>query len=163
MSEKVELKAPDGQEFSAYAATPAGEPLAALVVLQEIFGVNQHIRSVADSYAKDGFYARAPALFDRIERHVELGYEGSDLEKAKSFIPKLDLMSSLIDVDTAIQFAGSATGRKVGVVGYCYGGTLAWLAATRLTPAAAVGYYGGRTYQFSEEGLIEKAWRGRRS
>lgn len=151
MSEHVKLTAADGHDLDAYVARPDGEPLAGLVVVQEIFGVNRHIRSVADSYAKDGFLAVAPALFDRIERGVELGYEGADMQKAVSFIPKLDLEKSLADVAAAVEFARNETGKKVGVIGYCYGGTLAWLAATRLHLAAAVGYYGGRTANYAGE------------
>jgi carboxymethylenebutenolidase len=124
MSEHVTLTTADGQDLDAYVARPEGEPLAGLVVVQEIFGVNRHIRSVADGYAKDGFLAVAPALFDRIERGVELEYEGADMQRAVSFIPKLDIEKSLADVAAAVEFAVNATGKKVGVIGYCYGGTL---------------------------------------
>jgi carboxymethylenebutenolidase len=151
MGEKVTLTASDGFELGAYVARPQGEPVAGLVVVQEIFGVNAHIRSVADGYARDGFLAVAPALFDRIERDVELGYEGADAQKARSFIPKLDIDKSLADVAAAMDFAARETGKRVGVIGYCYGGSLAWLAATRLDPAVAVGYYGGQVARFVEE------------
>lgn len=153
MSEYVTLKTDDGVEMGAYVARPEGEPLAGLVVVQEIFGVNKHIRSVADGYARDGFLVVAPALFDRIERGVELGYEGADMQRARGFIPKLDMEKSLMDVEAAMEFAGSAMEKKVGVIGYCYGGTLAWLAAARLHPAVAVGYYGGRTANYADEKL----------
>jgi len=152
MSYQAKLTAGDGHELGAYVARPEGEPLAALVVVQEIFGVNRHIRSVADGYAQDGFLAVAPALFDRIERGVELGYEGTDMQRAMSFIPMLDVEKSVADVAAALQFAQSDSGAKVGVIGYCYGGTIAWLAATRLH-AAAVGYYGGRIANYAEEEL----------
>ncbi len=151
MSEYVTLKAADEHELSAYVARPEGEPVAGLVVVQEVFGVNAHIRSVADGYARDGFLAVAPALFDRVERGVELAYEGADLQRAMSFIPRLDAENALLDIAAAIAFAGTATGKKVGVVGYCYGGTMAWLAAARLNPAAAVGYYGGRIGNYAAE------------
>jgi carboxymethylenebutenolidase len=151
MSEYVKLHAADGHELSAYVARPSGEPFAALVIVQEIFGVNAHIRAVADGYARDGFLAVAPALFDRVERGVELGYDGADAEKARSFIPKLDIDKGVADVQAAIEFAAADSGKKVGVIGYCYGGTLAWLAATRLRPAAAVGYYGGQIAKFADE------------
>jgi len=153
MSEWITLKTADGHQLDAYVARPEGKPIAGLVVVQEIFGVNQHIRSVADGYANDGFLAVAPALFDRIERGVELAYEGADMQKARSFIPKLDIEKSLADVAAAIDFARSATCEKVGAIGYCYGGTLAWLAATRLHVAAAVGYYGGRISNYANEAL----------
>jgi carboxymethylenebutenolidase len=151
MGERVRLTAADGRELGAYVARPEGEPIGALVVLQEIFGVNAHIRSVADGFARDGFLVVAPVLFDRIERDVELGYEGADREKALSFIPKLDFDASLKDVAAAMKFAAKESGKKVGVVGYCFGGSLAWLAVTRLDPAAAVGYYGGQVARFVSE------------
>jgi len=151
MTESIRLTAADSHELSAYVACPEGEPIAGLVVVQEIFGVNPHIRSVADGYARDGFRAVAPALFDRIERGVELAYEGAGMEKAMTFVPKLDLEKALADVAAAMEFAAHAVGKKVGVVGYCFGGTLAWLAATRLHPAAAVGYYGGRIANYAAE------------
>jgi carboxymethylenebutenolidase len=151
MTESITLTAADGHQLSAYVARPEGEPIAGLVVVQEIFGVNAHIRSVADSYARDGFLAVAPALFDRIERGVELTYEGADMEKARTFIPRLDTEKALADVAAAMEFVAHAAGKKVGVVGYCFGGTLAWLAATRLHPAAAVGYYGGRIGNYAAE------------
>ena len=151
MSESVKLCAADGHEFSAYVARPQGEPTAGLVVVQEIFGVNPHIRSVADGYAKDGFLAVAPALFDRIRPGIELGYEGADIETAMSLIPKLDAEKSMADIAAAYVYAAKTTGKKVGVIGYCFGGTLAWVAATRLHPGAAVGYYGGRIVNYIAE------------
>jgi carboxymethylenebutenolidase len=151
MSEYVTLRAADGQELSAYVARTDGEPIAALVVVQEVFGVNAHIRSVADGYARDGFLAVAPALFDRIQPGIELSYEGADMQTAMSLIPKLDIEKALADVQAAIEFAANDAGKKVGVIGYCFGGTLAWLAATRLHPAVAVGYYGGRIGNYAGE------------
>lgn len=151
MSEAVTLRASDGHELSAYVARPESQPAAALVVVQEIFGVNAHIRSVADGYAKDGFLAVAPALFDRVERGVELGYDGADLQRAMSFIPRLDADKSVLDIGAAIDCALRETGKKAGVIGYCFGGTLAWLAACRLNLAAAVGYYGGRIGNYAGE------------
>src|SRR5277367_4087313 len=151
MNEHVKLKAEDGHELDAYVSRPAGETIAGLVVVQEIFGVNAHIRSVVDGYAKDGFLAVAPALFDRIERHVDLKYEGEDLQKAMSFILKLNGELALLDVAAALDYARKETGRKTGVIGYCYGGTVAWLSATRLKPDAAVGYYAGAIGKYAEE------------
>jgi len=151
MSENISLRASDGHELDAYVAQPEGTPIAGLVVVQEIFGVNGHIRSVADGYARDGFLAVAPALFDRIERGVELGYEGADLQRAMSFVPKLDMEKALLDVEAAMKYAAASTSKKVGIIGYCFGGTLAWIAAARLHPAAAVGYYGGRIGNYAQE------------
>jgi carboxymethylenebutenolidase len=137
--------------LSAWVAKPEGEPIAGLVVVQEIFGVNAHIRSVAEGWARDGFLAIAPALFDRIEPGVDLTYDGADMQRAMSLIPKLDVEKSLLDTKAAMEYAASATGKKVAVIGYCFGGTIAWLAATRLGAAAAVGYYGGRIANYAAE------------
>jgi carboxymethylenebutenolidase len=151
MGESITLRAADAHELGAYVARPSGEPIAGLVVVQEIFGVNAHIRAVADSYAQDGFLAVAPALFDRVERGVDLGYEGPDMQRALTFIPKIDIDKAVLDIGAALDYAIKATGKKVGVIGYCFGGTLAWLAAARLHPAAAVGYYGGRIGNYAGE------------
>lgn len=151
MGQHVKLKAEDGFELDAYVAQPEGEPLGGLVVVQEIFGVNAHIRSVTDRFAKHGFFAVAPALFDRIQPGFEVGYEGEDAQAARSIVPKLSFDKAVADVAAAIQYARRKTGKKVGVVGYCFGGTLAWLAATRLDPAVAVGYYGGRITNYVDE------------
>ena len=151
MSEFVRLRAADGHELSAYIALPAGEPIAALVVIQEIFGVNAHIRSVADGYAKEGFLCVAPALFDRIQPGVELGYSDEDVQTARSMIPKLNFAKAVEDIQAAVEYAASASGKNAGVIGYCLGGTLAWLSATRLRPTAAVGYYAGGIGNFAAE------------
>jgi carboxymethylenebutenolidase len=151
MGETVTIQAVDGHELSAYVARPLEDPIAGLVVVQEIFGVNRHIRSIADSYAKDGFFAVAPALFDRVERGVELSYEGEDGKKGMALLQKMDIVNALADVDAALAFARKETGKKVGVIGYCFGGLLAWLSATRLHPDAIVGYYAGRIGNFAAE------------
>jgi carboxymethylenebutenolidase len=151
MNERVKLKAGDGHELDAYVAKPEGKPLGGLVVIQEIFGVNRHIRSVADKFAAEGFLAVAPAIFDRVEKNVELGYEGADMQKAMGFAQKLKIDDAVKDVDAALACAQKATGKPVGVVGFCFGGTLAWLCATRLKPAAVVGYYGGQIAKFAGE------------
>ena len=147
MMEWVQLKAADGHELSAYVARPEGEVFGSLVVIQEIFGVNAHIRSVADGYAKDGFLVIAPALFDRIEKGVELKYEGEDMQKAFGFYQKLNPETALLDVAAAFKQV-QAGDKKAGVIGYCYGGFMSWLSATRgssvgMTPACAVAYYAG--------------------
>ena len=151
MGQFISVRAADGHELAAYVAKPDGEPTAGLVVVQEIFGVNQHIRAVADSYAQDGFLAVAPALFDRVERGVDLGYEGADMQRALTFIPKINVDKAVVDIGAALEYARKTTGKKVGVIGYCLGGTLAWLAAARLNPAVAVGYYGGRIGNYAAE------------
>src|ERR1700678_3695281 len=98
MSEQVKLKASDGHELDAYVAKPEGKPLGGLVVIQEIFGVNKHIRSVADKFAKEGFLAVAPAIFDRVEKDVDLGYEGGDMQKAMTLMQKLNIVHAVQDV-----------------------------------------------------------------
>ncbi len=155
MSESIKLKAQDGHELSAYVARPAGDPIGALVLIQEIFGVNAHIRGVADSYARDGFVVIAPALFDRVERGIELKYEGEDLKRAYDLYQKLNPETALLDVAAAY---GSAkqSGKGVGVVGYCFGGFMSWLSATRgealkMQPSCCVGYYAGGIGQVASE------------
>lgn len=147
MSEWLKLKASDGHELSAYMVRPEGTPKGGLVVVQEIFGVNSHIRSVAEGYAKEGYVAVAPALFDRIERGVELRYEGADMQKAFDLYGKLDPAKAILDVAAAFQQV-SGEGSGAGVVGFCFGGLMAWLSATRgkqagFEPKCAVGYYAG--------------------
>jgi carboxymethylenebutenolidase len=154
-NEWTKLKAADGHELDAYVAHPAGEPIGALVLVQEIFGINAHIRGVADGYAADGFQVVAPALFDRFERGLELKYEGDDSKKAFELYPKLNPDIQLKDIAAAFEFA-KKTGKGIGVVGYCYGGLLSWLTATRgeilkMQPSCCVGYYAGGIGKFAAE------------
>ena len=149
MGETVKLTADDGHSFDAYVARPADQPKAGLVIVQEIFGVNVHIRAVADGYAADGYLAVAPALFDRIEPGIELGYDGDDVTRGRELRTRVAWEQTLHDVSAAMGLAAAAG--KVGVVGYCWGGSIAWLAATRLNPAAAVCYYGGNIFEFRGE------------
>ncbi|MGC2636551.1 MAG: dienelactone hydrolase family protein [Acidobacteriaceae bacterium] len=151
MGEHVTLRASDGFELDAYVARPQGEPLAGLVVVQEAFGVNSHIRSVADGFAGDGFLAVAPALFDRRQRGVELGYTPEDLQKGIALARGGNTDDYVKDVAAALAYARKETGKKAGVIGYCLGGSVAWLAAARLDPDAAVGYYGGMILAFAGE------------
>ncbi|WP_263384275.1 dienelactone hydrolase family protein [Granulicella arctica] len=142
------LKAADGHEFQAYVAMPEGAAIGGLVVVQEIFGVNQSIRDVADAYAKDGFVAVAPAIFDRYERNVELGYGDGDMQKAFGLYAKLNMDTVLLDVAAAFDEAKAKSGKDVGVTGYCYGGLTSWMSATqgetvKIKPACAVGFYPG--------------------
>jgi len=155
MSEWVTLTASDGNVLQAYVARPAGEPIGALVVIQEIFGVNPSIQSVADSYAKNGFVAIAPAIFDRIEKGVILGYGPEDMKKAYALYPQLDVDKALLDIAAAYEYA-QGTGKGVGVLGFCYGGLMSWLSATRgedvkMQPACCVGYYAGGIGKFAAE------------
>jgi len=138
----IELKAKDGFTLAAYRADPTGKPKGGLVVIQEIFGVNHHIRNVTDRFAALGYAAVAPALFDRAKRGVDIGYDEAAIETGRNLRGEVKLEDSLLDLQAAIDSL-KGTG-KIGVVGYCWGGSLAFLAATRLTGiAATVGYYGG--------------------
>lgn len=143
MAHTTELTAADGHELSAYLAEPAGPPRGGIVVIQEIFGVTSHIRAVADRYAAQGYLAAAPALFDRQESGVDVPY--ADLQRAFGYMKGADLDHALLDIGAAVQRVSSAG--KVGVVGYCWGGLLAYLSACRLPIAAAVAYYGGGIHQ----------------
>lgn len=147
----VQLQAADGHTLDAYLAEPSGKPRAGIVVLQEIFGVNGHIRSVADGFARDGFLTIAPALFDRAEKQVELNYTPQDTQRGLHMMQRLPLEQTLADIDAAIHYLRQHGASKVGVVGYCWGGTLAWVANTRLHPDATVSYYAGGIQNYIHE------------
>jgi carboxymethylenebutenolidase len=134
-----ELSAADGHRLSAYIAEPNGKPRGGLVVLQEIFGVTRHIRAMADQFALAGFLSAAPALFDRAERGVDVPY--SDVVRGRAYAQALNDEQVMLDVQAAIDRVSAAG--KVAVVGYCLGGTLAYLSAARTAIDAAVAYYGG--------------------
>jgi carboxymethylenebutenolidase len=145
MGSFIDLKAADGFTVPAYLAEPSGKPRAGLVVVQEIFGVNSHIRSVADGFAKEGYLAVAPALFQRLKPGVELGYAPQDIEAGRALKSQAEALPApgvMQDIAAAIAHASSAG--KVGIVGYCWGGLLTWRAACELSGlSAAVPYYGG--------------------
>jgi carboxymethylenebutenolidase len=145
MGQFTDLKAADGQAIPAYVAQPAGKPKGGIVVIQEIFGVNSHIRSVADGYAAQGYLAVAPSTFHRVKPGVELGYEQEDMAAGmalKTAVEALPAPGVMQDIQAAIQHAAQAG--KVGIVGYCYGGLLTWRAACLLEGlSGAVPYYGG--------------------
>jgi carboxymethylenebutenolidase len=145
MGSFTDLKSADDFVFPAYVAQPSGQPRGGVVVLQEIFGVNSHIRSVADGYAKEGYLAVAPATFHRVKPGVDLGYATEDMEAGmalKTAVEALPAPGVLQDIQAAIRHAAQAG--KVGIVGYCWGGLLTWRAACMLEGlAAAAPYYGG--------------------
>ncbi len=143
MSEQRQLQSGDGFGFGAYQASPQGSPRGAVMVIQEIFGVNDHIREVCGGYAKAGYVAIAPQIFDRVERDVELGYKDPDIAQGISLaLEKLKLEDTLRDLQATVDDAGQFG--NVGVVGYCFGGLLAWLSACQLNGVAcAAAYYGG--------------------
>jgi carboxymethylenebutenolidase len=145
MGNIIDLKAADGFVFPAYVATPAGRPKAGIVVLQEIFGVNSHIRSVTDGYAAQGYLAVAPATFHRVKPGVDIGYTADDMGAGmalKAAVEALPAPGVMQDIQAAIKHASQAG--KVGILGFCWGGLLTWRAACTLDGlSAAVPYYGG--------------------
>jgi carboxymethylenebutenolidase len=146
MGRKLNLKAADGYELGAYRAVPAGTPRGRVVVIQEIFGVNNHIRSVCDRLADAGYVALAPQVFDRVERDFECGYSDAEVAHARTFIAKLDWAKVMVDTEAAIE----ALKREgtVAVMGFCLGGSVSYLAATKVGGlAGAVCYYGGQIIQ----------------
>lgn len=147
MGQFISLTSADGMTIPAYVAAPAGKAKGGIVVVQEIFGLNQHIREVVDGYAADGYLAVAPATFHRVQPGVELGYteadmgEGFKIMQAVGALPEPGVMQ---DIQAAIDHAARASGGKVGIVGYCWGGLLTWRSACMLRGlSAAVPYYGG--------------------
>ncbi len=146
MGETITLTAADGHSFSAYRAEPADTPRGGVVVVQEIFGVNEHIRRVADNYASEGYLAIAPAVFDRLERGVEIGYTPDDIARGRELKTAADTDAAVMDCQAAAEALRPAG--KVGLVGYCWGGFLAWAAAAKLEGlAASVVYYGGGIHE----------------
>lgn len=141
----TDLTSSDGFTFPAYVAEPIENPKGGLVLLQEIFGVNSHIREVADGYAQAGYWVVAPSTFHRVQAGVELGYSDADMGegfKLKTAVESLPEPGVLLDIQAAIEQA--AKGGKVGIVGYCWGGLLTWRSACELSGlSAAVAYYGG--------------------
>lgn len=141
------LTASDGHELDAYEVHPEGAS-ASIVIVQEIFGVNAHIRSVVDRYASFGYRTIAPALFDRGERGVELGYDDAGRTRGIELVMPIAFDAAMLDVAEAVDHV-SDTG-PVAVIGYCFGGSVAWIAACDLPIAAAVGFYGGQIFGMKE-------------
>jgi carboxymethylenebutenolidase len=143
-----ELTASDHHTCAAYRAEPAGTPRGGIVVIQEIFGVNHHIRAVTDAFARDGYLAIAPAMFDRVRRGVELDYTPEGIAEGRELRAAIPLEAAMADVAAAVA-AVSVAGR-VGIVGYCWGGYVTWMASAHVDGlACAVPYYGG--------GILENA------
>ncbi len=140
MGDYTTIMARDGHEFQAWLAAPAGRPRGAIVVLQEIFGVNAHIRAVTDGFAREGYTAIAPALFDRIRRGIELDYSAGAIQEGTGYRAQLNPEATLKDVAAAIAVVRNSG--RIGAVGYCWGGSISYLAACRLPLSAAVVYYG---------------------
>jgi carboxymethylenebutenolidase len=140
MGEFTTIMARDGHEFQAWLAAAPGRPRGAAVVLQEIFGVNSHIRTVTDQFAAAGYTAIAPSLFDRVRRGIELGYTPAELQEGRGYVQQLEPEATRRDIAAAVAVVKHSG--RAGAVGYCWGGSLAYLAATELPLACAVVYYG---------------------
>jgi len=140
MGEFTTIMARDGHEFQAWLAAAPGRPRGAVVVLQEIFGLNSHIRKVTDGFAAEGYTAIAPSLFDRVRRGIELGYTPANLQEGRGYVQQLDPEATRRDIAAAVAVVKHSG--RAGAVGYCWGGSLAYLAATELSLACAVVYYG---------------------
>jgi carboxymethylenebutenolidase len=140
MGEYTTIMARDGHEFQAWLAAAPAHPRGAVVVLQEIFGINSHIRAVTDDFAAQGYTAIAPSLFDRIRRGIQLGYSAPEVQEGAGYRSQLQTETTLKDVAAAIAVVRNSG--RTATVGYCWGGTLSYLAACQLPLAAAVVYYG---------------------
>ena len=149
MGEFITLSAADGHKFSAWWSPPQGKPRAGLVVIQEIFGVNSHIRDVTDRLAHEGYLAVAPALFDRVARNYETGYSEEEIAKSRELMGKVDWDKVQLDVEATR--ASLASLGSTGIVGFCFGGSVTWVAAARLKFNAAVSYYGSAIPRFIQE------------
>lgn len=150
MGQTVTLTASDGFKPGGYRADPASKPKGSIVVIQEIFGVNSHIRNICDRLAAEGYVALAPAIFDRIEPNFESGYTPEDVAVARKFIAAPDWPAMLRDTQAAIDAVKDIG--PVGIIGFCLGGSIAYAAATKLSGlSAAVGYYGGAVVRFADD------------
>ena len=150
MGQDIKLTASDGFKLGGYRADPAGAPKAAIVVIQEIFGVNHHIRSVCDRLAGEGYVAIAPSVFDRIEPNFTSGYSPDEVTNARKFVANPDWAAMLRDTEAAIDAVKDVG--PVGIIGFCLGGSVAYAAATRLSGLrAAIGYYGGAIVRFADD------------
>ena len=150
MGQDIRLKASDHFELGGYRADPSGPPKGAVVVIQEIFGVNHHIRGVCDRLADEGYVAIAPAIFDRIEPDFTSGYSPDEIAVARKFVANPDWSAMLRDTQAAIDAVTSIG--PVGIIGFCLGGSIAYAAATKLSGlSAAIGYYGGAVVRFADD------------
>ena len=150
MGQNIKLTASDNFQLGGYRADPATAPKAAVVVIQEIFGVNHHIRAVCDRIAGNGYVAIAPAIFDRIERDFQCGYSPEEIAVARKFVANPDWTAMLRDTQAAIDAVKDVG--PVGIVGFCLGGSVVYAAATKLSGlSAAIGYYGGAIVRFADD------------
>jgi carboxymethylenebutenolidase len=151
MGDFITLAAADGHSFECYKADPTGTPKGGVVLIQEIFGVNSHIREVAEGYAADGYAVLAPAFFDRAEKNFEVGYTPEDIGKGRDIRAKVEWDDAVKDIAAAVEALKAAKVGKIASVGYCWGGSMSWLAATRVGVDASACYYGGQIAMFNDE------------
>jgi carboxymethylenebutenolidase len=150
VGQQIKLTASDKFQLGGYRADPSPTPKGAVVVIQEIFGVNHHIRAVCDRLAGEGYVALAPAIFDRIERNFQSGYSPDEVALARGFIANPDWAAMLRDTEAAIDAVKDVG--PVGIIGFCLGGGVAYAAATKLSGlSAAIGYYGGAIVRFADD------------
>jgi carboxymethylenebutenolidase len=150
VGQDIKLTASDNFQLGGYRAEPAGAPRAAVVVIQEIFGVNRHIRTICDRFAANGYVAIAPAIFDRIEPNFQSGYSPEEIAVARKFVAKPDWTAMLRDSQAAVDAVKDVG--PVGIIGFCLGGSVAYAAATKLSGlSAAIGYYGGAIVRFADD------------
>jgi carboxymethylenebutenolidase len=150
VGQDIKLTASDNFQLGGYRADPTGSPKAAVVVIQEIFGVNHHIRAVCDRIAGNGYVAIAPSIFDRIEPNFQCGYSPEEVAVARKFVANPDWAAMLLDTQAAIDAVKNVG--PVGIVGFCLGGSVVYAAATKLSGlSVAIGYYGGAIVRFADD------------
>jgi carboxymethylenebutenolidase len=150
VGQDIRLTASDKFELGAYRTQPTGKPKGAVVVIQEIFGVNHHIRTVCDRFAVQGYVAIAPSIFDRIEPNFQSGYSPEEVAIARKFVANPDWAAMLLDTQAAIDAVKDVG--PVGIIGFCLGGSIAYAAATKLSGlSVAIGYYGGAIVRFADD------------
>jgi carboxymethylenebutenolidase len=152
MGKTIKLTSSDSFQLDAYVAEPASPAKAGVVIIQEIFGITPHIRSVVDRFAQEGYLSIAPAIFDRVRPGIELAYNPATMKEGFGYVTALDQKNTIADIDAAISWLHTQPGiKKVGAVGFCWGGTLAYLTNARLNVDASVSYYGGGIQFYLEE------------
>ncbi|MGB0632227.1 MAG: dienelactone hydrolase family protein [Alphaproteobacteria bacterium] len=152
MGQYIDLQSPDGHSFSCYMASPAEEPRGGIVVGMEMYGVNGYLRSVCDDFSEAGYVAVAPALFDRFSPGITHAYDDQGSAAGKDLSARTDHSHTMTDVSTAAQhLRGLHAGLKVAIMGFCFGGTVTWLAACRESFDAAVAYYGSDMCDYPDE------------
>lgn len=152
MGQFIDLTAPDGHQFSNYLAVPAGPPRGGIVVGMEMYGVNRYLKSVCDDFASAGYAALAPALFDRFAPAITHEYDDAGSAAGKDLSARTDHSLTMMDVSTSADYLRKLnSGLKVAILGFCFGGTVTWLAACRASFDAAVAYYGSDMCDYPEE------------